>query len=261
MLVALSALWLGYFFLKQKGQGEQPALIAHAGGGINGLTYMNSLEAIEHNYALGHRYFELDFSWTSDDQLVLIHDWKKSYQKLFGPVAENIPTEQAFLALPMYERHTQMTLKSLIEWLRAHPDAIVLADIKDNNIAGLKQILALYPAANQQFVAQVFHPDEYPEVKAMGYQRVVYSLYKVRIPTVEIKTFIKDAELFALAMKLAQKDFAALLQTTIDHDIFVYIQTINDIEQFKELKTQGVDGIYTDYIYMEAEEYAKQQGK
>jgi glycerophosphoryl diester phosphodiesterase len=41
---------------------EKPILIAHASGGINGLTYLNSLEALNHNYALGHRFFEVDWS-------------------------------------------------------------------------------------------------------------------------------------------------------------------------------------------------------
>jgi len=45
---------------------QPPIIIAHAAGAVNGRTYTNSLEAFEYNYAKGHRFFEVDFSWTSD---------------------------------------------------------------------------------------------------------------------------------------------------------------------------------------------------
>ena len=49
--------------------------IAHAGGGINNITYSNCLEALNLNYKLGHRVFEIDFSCTSDNKLISLHDW------------------------------------------------------------------------------------------------------------------------------------------------------------------------------------------
>ena len=79
------------FAIKNKKLDNQPQLIAHAGGGINGLTYMNSLEAIDLNYSLGLRYFEIDFSWTNDDRLVCIHDWKQSYKRLFNNDTKKAP--------------------------------------------------------------------------------------------------------------------------------------------------------------------------
>ena len=62
---------------------SQPLMIAHAGGGINGINYSNSIEALNHNYAKGFRYFEMDFSWTSDNKLVCLHDWKKRFKLVF----------------------------------------------------------------------------------------------------------------------------------------------------------------------------------
>jgi glycerophosphoryl diester phosphodiesterase len=53
---------------------HQP-LIAHAGGHIYGYKYTNSLEALENSYNNGFRFIELDFDWTQDNQIVLIHDW------------------------------------------------------------------------------------------------------------------------------------------------------------------------------------------
>ena len=58
--------------------------IAHAGGQVNGATYTNSLEALEENYQAGFRAFEIDFSFTSDRQLVCLHDWEESFTRSFA---------------------------------------------------------------------------------------------------------------------------------------------------------------------------------
>ncbi len=57
-------------------QGERDALprVAHAGGGFEERTYTNTLAALEHNRD-DYELFEIDFSWTSDDELVCLHDW------------------------------------------------------------------------------------------------------------------------------------------------------------------------------------------
>ncbi len=58
---------------------DSPRLVAHAGGTIRekeyNTFYTNSLEALQQNYGLGHRLFEMDFYLTSDRKLAAVHDW------------------------------------------------------------------------------------------------------------------------------------------------------------------------------------------
>ncbi len=70
--------------------------IAHAGGGIGQRVYNNSREAIEHNLARGFTWFELDFLWTSDNQLVTFHDWDLQARRDFGFVPEQVPDLATF---------------------------------------------------------------------------------------------------------------------------------------------------------------------
>lgn len=118
---------------------RKPLFIAHAGGGINGLIYLNSLEAINHNYEFGLRYFEMDFNWTSDNELVLIHDWSRTYQRLFGKSSKEPPTLKEFMTFEMSFSQTQLSLNQFANWMENHPDAILVADIKKNNLEGLKK--------------------------------------------------------------------------------------------------------------------------
>ena len=50
--------------------------IAHACGGIDGIPYTNSYDALTANYNKGHRVFEADISLTNDGHAVLVHDWE-----------------------------------------------------------------------------------------------------------------------------------------------------------------------------------------
>ena len=60
-----------------------PKTIAHAAGEIRGLAYSNSLEALDSSYGRGYRHMEMDFSWTTDGNLVLLHDWNLA-SEMFG---------------------------------------------------------------------------------------------------------------------------------------------------------------------------------
>lgn len=62
----------------------QALRIAHAGGGLGKRTYTNSYEALDSNIKNGFKYFELDFTFASDDRLVCIHDWKINFKRTFG---------------------------------------------------------------------------------------------------------------------------------------------------------------------------------
>ena len=51
--------------------------IAHAAGSFDQNIYTNSLEALNENYKLGIKLFELDLNLTSDNIIVAVHNWSK----------------------------------------------------------------------------------------------------------------------------------------------------------------------------------------
>ena len=72
--------------------------IAHAGGAYRGLIYTNSVEALEENADSFHL-FEIDLSWSEDNQLVGLHDWGNTFSKFFGFTVEEPIDYAAFLEL------------------------------------------------------------------------------------------------------------------------------------------------------------------
>src|SRR5436190_13322858 len=66
--------------------------IAHAGGALSEGIYCNCREAFDRSYRRGFRLFETDFSTTTDDQIVLVHDWGPEFRFWFGrpgPLSHN----------------------------------------------------------------------------------------------------------------------------------------------------------------------------
>jgi len=225
-----------------------PVFIAHAGGGINNQTYTNSLEALNLNYEKGYRFFELDFSWTSDGELVAIHDWDNSFQQRFylsGNI--EIPTKAQFLKLKTKTGLTQLSLQEILKWAGEKGDAFIVTDIKDDNIKALRKIRWDFIKYKKFIIPQVYNYHEYDEAAKLEYSNIILTLYRMKIEPFEVLRFSKHNSPFAITMhwKVAQSGLAYYL---FRNNTRVYAHTVNDIDLFSSLRKIGVFGIYTDFI-------------
>lgn len=101
--------------------------IAHAGGGIDGRKYTNSLEALNHNYAQGFRFFELDIIKTSDNYYVAAHGWD-SWAKNTGYIGELPPSRKVFLDNKILNKYTSLDIDAINTWFSLHPEAVLVTD-------------------------------------------------------------------------------------------------------------------------------------
>ncbi len=230
---------------------ERPLLISHAGGELDDTDYCNCEEAFNLSYdERGHRYFEVDLHWTRDGELVLIHDWGQTYNKWFGGNAnENMPPSlDQFLSLKMANGRTQMSLDELASWLRDHPDAFVVTDIKRDNTRALTVISDRYPTLRAQFIPQIYQLDEYEQVSALGYEKIILTLYKARANDFEVLEFARNNKLFAVTGWTGKLRQSTLIEALSAAGIPVFVHTIN--YNFKAIRflQRDVHGIYTDTL-------------
>ena len=246
IIIIIIILQYTYFY----SNGVKPTkYIAHAGGGINNLSYTNCLEALDLNYKLGHRLFEIDFSWTSDNKLIALHDWEKVYTKLFNEILNAPLNYNTIINKKMINNYTILTLPILSEWLKKHPDAYIITDIKDKNIEGLKYIADNYKNDILRYIPQIYFIKEYAEVKNLGFQNIILTLYlNSRSPEI-LAEFVDNNKLFALTMHPEKKYFNEILYLMEERNQFVYVHTFNDKEQVEKILTSAVDGVYTDFLY------------
>ena len=92
-------------------------LIAHTGGIANGVTGTNSREALDASYSRGFRFTEVDFNFTTDDQIVAIHDWDRAMKRLFD-TSPSPRSADEFSSLQMKHGLESLMLNDIIDWLR-----------------------------------------------------------------------------------------------------------------------------------------------
>ncbi len=228
--------------------------IAHAGGAYRGLTYTNSVEALEENADSFHL-FEIDLSWSEDNQLVGLHDWGNTFSKFFGFTVEEPMDYAAFLELRTAPGFTPLDLASIREFLSRNPSARIVTDVKSDNIKALRKIAELFPDFTDRFIPQVYGYKEFVKAMEVGYRDIIWTLY--RDPHIYEPSKIKSC-IYYWEDEYAMKPFAVALPVAAvergvakhlsEAGIPVYVHTINTCDAYKRLIRLGVSSIYTDYL-------------
>ncbi|WP_261832230.1 hypothetical protein [Leminorella grimontii] len=113
------------------------AVIAHAGGEIDGNIYTDSLDALNHSYLQGIRIFELDISKTKDGHFVAVHDWD-TWAHQVGYRGELPPLLSVFKQYKILGKYTPLDFGDINHWFLSHPDAVLVTDKIDNPSAIVK---------------------------------------------------------------------------------------------------------------------------
>ncbi len=243
-------------------------LISHAGGGLEFGMKSNAKEAFDLSASRGFQYIEADFSQTPSGELVLIHNWDKAWHNWFSGLHYfpdrwtkghlKLPeTADAFLAKDMRHGLTQMSAKDLMEWLEAHPQIRLITDIKDNPVENLTQLRERFPETSQRLIPQIYHPDEYDAVRALGYEDIIFTAYRSKLPDDDIIAFIDQHKIFALTIPV-ETVTDRVIQEANARDIPVWVHrgknrspytVMNTPEFATRWKARGISGLYTDYLY------------
>jgi glycerophosphoryl diester phosphodiesterase len=155
-------------------------LVAHAGGAVRSLTYTNSQEALDEHYAEGYRVFELDFNWTNDGRLVVIHDWAQTSAQ-FG-TKSHVFSYDEYVSAKRRDGLHQLTFEDLREWLHMHRNAFVVTDTKDSNIRFLRYLQAKGSDIGPQLIVQIYRMSELQAARQLGPRAVWLTVYKYSIP-------------------------------------------------------------------------------
>lgn len=268
-LIALAsviiALLLGGYGIKevrtvnQKSDYLSSPLIIHAMGLVDGIPYTNSLEAFQAHYANGQRYFETDFSVTSDDQLVARHDWQRGWQE--GIDEEHVPTEEIFLSTPIFGSFTSLSLKDIIRLMQQHEDVYIITDTKDGDpVIARKDISILVETAREmnamdvldRFVIQFYNTEMYEAIKDLyDFPNYIFTLYAVWYG--DEREFVDYCRFCVLngVHTITMWDYRytgnpKLSQIADQYGIAIYVHTVNDRKTAEEVFSLGAYGIYTD---------------
>lgn len=223
--------------------------IMHAGGEINGMTYTNMKEALDKSYQAGKRILEMDFVLSKEKYPVNMHSWEGFVTNFFGVTYEpkKTFTKSEFDSFKSRHGYTQMDIAKVLEWLRNHPDAKIITDVKEDNLKVLKQISLMDPYNIDRVIPQIYKFEEYEKVKEFGFKNIVLTLYLSNYSAEQLIDFAKNNHLFGITMSL-NKYQSGLGKKLIDEGIDVFVHTINNLEKANLLINEGVKRVYTDTL-------------
>lgn len=216
--------------------------IVHAAGGITASDgsyhiYTNSYDALQNTLAYENRYVEIDFTHAADHALLCTH-----YEEYRDYNADEFMEEK------IDGEFIPMSLVTLADVMYSHPELIVITDIKDGNIDGLEQIKKWYPDLTDRFIAQIYHPYEYPLARKLGYRYIIYTLYDAdewELEMSNIKKTISECDLVGLTYGDYWMDEEGFFDNISDTDIPMYIHTIDNKEDIEQYLNMGFSAIYT----------------
>ena len=222
--------------------------VAHAGGGYRGQTYSNSIDALNFNRDF-FELFELDFSWTSDGHLVCLHNWGGAFQRAFGLEPRGPLRLDEFVAL--LETHATVehcTLDTLVAWLQEHPHKRIVTDVKQDNVGALLKVAEKHPELRQRFIPQVYQPNEYYVAKALGYEDVIWTLYRFGGDGEAVVAHLHAMDLYGLTMTQAIAERGLAHAAREARGVASWVHTINQPEELTRFRQLGVTEIYTDWL-------------
>lgn len=211
-------------------------VITHAGGGLQGLSYLNCKEAPESYYAQGNRVFEFDVTVSQDGQFVLSHEDVQT-------------TEAEFLTKKIDRRFLPMAFEDALTFLKEHEDITVIFDCKSLDLGAFARYLRenTEEAARKRIVIQVFKEQDILDVKAVWDFKMLYVCM--------MSTDYQQAALYCLKHNVGAVSISyKALQERTGWDVFarknicVFAYTVNTLEQFDWVRQQRITGVFSDFL-------------
>ena len=239
---------------------ERIKYIIHGAGKLAGhnlygeskyFTCSNSMEGFRQCLDAGCEFVETDFSFTSDGELVCIHDWYPSYSDDIEFEGDVLSLD-SFLNTRIFRQYTPVSLDMLAEILVNNRGLYIITDIKDDNIAGLKYIAEKHPDLRNRFIAQIYSESEYGPVRELGFEYIIYTLYRLdwnsKVDTESHCRFASENPLAGITFSYELCEVPGFLDGMKEAGVPLLIHTVNDREEQNRYFEMGIQGIYTDEV-------------
>lgn len=208
------------------------SVITHAGGGLQGMSYLNCKEALPIYYENGNRVFEYDVEKSTDGYVLAHTDEKNPEGNLEG-------------------RFTPLLLAECLEFLQAHEDMRVIFDCKFEGLGAFAnhvKELVKDEKALQRIIIQVFNERDIVEVRKVYAFKLLYVCMYATNYAEAVQTCIKH-HIGAVSVSVKALDERPDWCVFEKNEICVFAYTVNTLKEYKKLKAQGITGAFSDFLY------------
>lgn len=228
---------------------QKNLLVYHAGGGIDGLDYTNSKEALELTLSNENYAVEIDFSYTSDHELVCMHDWNVQWG------SDVPPSLREFTSRKIYGRYSTMTAVELIQYMEAFPELYIIIDTKeDDQIEVVKDLIDLSSYntnITERFIIQLYSSgikEQIQELYPFRNDNFLFTAYKFgsNFPN-KIMALCYDENISVITYPYNAWD-EETKKLFVSKNFILYEHTVNRPDYADQSLREGVHGFYTDFL-------------
>ena len=233
--------------------------IAHAMGGVDKRVYTNSLEAFETNYKMGYRVFEVDITFSVENEPILLHSWgSEGLRKLGLPTAwdKNRPTKEQFENTLVNGMYNSLSFEDACKLMKKYKDVTLVLDAKAEG-ERCKKIYQkcvetakrVDPSILNRMIPQIYQEDMLKDVMdTYDFKSVIYSLYKQKtLKAQDVIDFSYENGIKVVVVDGSKLD-SKFINELKQRGIYVYVNTYNDTKKVDELEKLGAKGIFSDFI-------------
>ncbi len=207
------------------------SIITHAGGGLQGLAYLNCEEAFPYYYEKGNRTFEYDVD-EKDGTFILAHTDGEGANVLDG-------------------RFTALTIEKCLDNLKKYTDIVVIFDCKFASLASFAQFVKDYvqdEEALNRIVIQVFNEENILQVQSVYNFKMLHVCMMAADYLKTLQTCIKyNVGAVSISVKALQERFG--WEIFNKNNICAFAYTINTVKEYKHYKEKGIYGAFSDFLY------------
>jgi len=211
--------------------------IAHAAGAVNGNPYQNSIEGLNSSFIKGCKYMEMDFDWTTEQQLVATHGW----ENFFGDPVQGIMNLEEFKKRKRSDGSTQMTFEDVDKWLLSHPGVSLITDVKANNLGAL--VIFRSSQSYRQIIPQVYSFMEFSKAKKMGFKQIILTNYVTSYSNSALLRFAEQAQPAAITVPTIRLN-ESLIASLAEVGTPVFTHPVSHRADL-DLLPKGIKGIYS----------------
>ncbi|HEL2110164.1 TPA: glycerophosphodiester phosphodiesterase [Streptococcus suis] len=242
---------------------EFPNLIAHAGGTYRekayNTFYTNSLEALQQNYSLGHRVFELDFYRTSDGKMAAVHDWDQ-----FGNMDGVAMSSQEWKAFQTFgspvtdSRFTTMVIGDVLDQMLINKDMFLVTDTKILDASDemklqfteiVNEAMKRDPELLNRIIPQIYNEEMYALIREIyDFPEIIYTLYASQDSADNVLDFVKNnPAISVVTTPIGHANFftAEFINSLHAANKKIYTHTIHTYDELTKYSALGIDGFYT----------------
>ena len=239
-------------------------LVAHALGGIDGYTYLNSKEGCEDSYSKGMRFIETDLFLSADGALICSHGFKKADVERMG-IAEltvGTPPENAVWdKMRFFETYSTADGDDILYYLETYPELYFEFDMRslkgEDAYRMARAVVDKFGKDSeifQRILIQVYSIEMYEIFKEV-YDFPVIQFYLTESYCKEIDTnidFCKSHDIVSVAVSDSYVT-DEILDKLRNSGIKILVHTIDDVQKAEDYLEKGVTVICTNHLYMEAD--------